>query len=176
MTNSMAKRNDKFFDDISNAAQQMFDAIGTNHFTFFEANKAFSIPDVPVMPQAVIEKYDGVYVVASGDFPHARNWLCIAGLRRDVDKSLLPVYDLDPILFAIDSNGSPARSGVISYHQDFPGRTLPRTEYVNHRVDALCNSSNITFKRIEEAPPPILSALEHMFNKHKSTFFPNDYI
>jgi hypothetical protein len=167
----------QWFDDKTQAASKMWADVGKNNVNTYDIPDYQAHFQLPTQPQPAADKWAGVTVAVSGEAATGRDWLCICPYRVDEEKKTgEKVYDLDPVLMVIlDTNtGKPHPSGVAVFHQDFLGRTIPAPGFMGQPLDVsvsgLRQSFQIGVTSLQTAPPEVLSALQHMYNKFSSAF------
>ncbi|HDH04488.1 MAG TPA: hypothetical protein ENH01_02065 [Nitrospirae bacterium] len=135
--------------------------------------KIYKIDDLPkefigkdLLHPDVCSKCDTFVASVSGSHMEGREYMFIAGLRRD-SQGDDQVTDLDPIGMIYDlSTESPAPSGIAIFHGNFEGRTddvHSGTVSVNELKEKLIGG----VMSFEEAPKRFINAMHFVAKKYR---------
>ena len=166
---------ERWFEDKQQAAAKLWADIGSNNVKVYDIQDYQQKATAEVHPSKLLNKCTHVEVACSGDVSAGRDWMLIAPYRVDTDKNNEKCYDIDPTLFVLDTDtGTPHKSGVAAYHQDFTYRTsaiqgfeqstLPQT------VQSLRESLTTGVHPLESGSPQVLNALQFMHQKYGESF------
>ncbi len=159
------KKCGKPFSTCSEAIEKLIDDVPAGKVRTYDVS---SFPSgIDVFPDAHREKCSQFHVATSGA-PDGRDWMVIFPLRVDAKAEST---DIDPAIVVLDSSTRGAGpSGLVGYHQDYAGRTVPITgayDWHDHSktVEELREQVTTGMAPLEAAPPEVLSSLHHMANK-----------
>jgi hypothetical protein len=136
--------------------------------------------DFPHLPDA--HKLSKIIVATSGCVDSGHDFMVVCPYRvdkmRSDDGTWQPVHDIDPAIIVLDSDTkSLSPSGLVAFHQSFDGRTKSITgqgEITNYfkTVADLQAEVKTAAKVLSEAPPEVISALQHMAKKIQTMEWP----
>jgi len=159
------KKCGKPFSTCSEAIEKLIDDVPAGNVRTYDVS---SFPSgLDVFPDAYREKCSHFHVATSGA-PDGRDWMVICPSRIDPKAAST---DIDPAIVVLDSSSRGAGpSGLVGYHQDYAGRTLPITgayDWQDHSgtVERLREQITTGTAPLEAAPPEVLSSLHHMADK-----------
>ncbi len=154
------------------AAKKLYEDIRTgNVYTYTTAS--FNILQLTdVHPPDLLEKCVGVRVAVSGDATGNKVWMGVMPLRVDDvanTKDALELQgDMTVLLFAGDHT-TPAPSGIVAYHQGFPGQNVPLVQFSGVTRDEATEVLRLNLveekKDLRRADPQLLSTLRHTVDK-----------
>ena len=168
----------KWFEDKQGAFAQLHKDVGANNVKVYSVSDYASMPQLPVLPPALLDKCSHVEVAVSGEVPSGRDWMVIAPHRVDEDSGC-KVHDVDPILAVLESDtGVPSPSGVVALHQGFPGRTTDIDGIDCGNLDQTVGELRRTLETgvapLENGSQATLNALAHMYTKFNDQFGTGD--
>jgi hypothetical protein len=164
------------FADSRGAATKLFQDVGSNNVKVYDVLDYQGKVEIPVHQAALLSKWTHVSVAVSGDATTGKEWMVVAPYRVDSSKQTNDkCYDIDPVLFVLDSDtGTSHASGVVAYHQEYPGRTtlVPGYEQVTveHTVQFLRSKLITGMQPLDQAPPEVLESLQHMVQEFGFVF------
>ena len=115
----------------------------------------------------VCSKCDTFVASVSGSYEENREYMFLAGLRRDCEGDD-QVTDIDPIGMVYDlSTQSPAPSGIVVFHGNFEGRTKPIYCSTAISVKELRERLSNNVMSFEEAPKRFKNAMHFVARKYQ---------
>ena len=117
----------------------------------------------------VCSKCDTFVACVSGSHVDGREYMFIAGLRKDHEDGY-QVTDIDPIGMVYDLEiQSPAPSGIALFHGNFQGRTEIDYSNTTITVDSLKQQLGDEMMTFANAPKRFTNAIHYVANKYKSS-------
>ena len=165
----------KLINDHKEAAERFISEVGSNSVRCYDINSFQSSVIPSVYPASYLDKCTSMYVAVSGT-QSVLDWMVFCPYRVDKNvKSGILVHDIDPLIVTLDSSQQPSPVGIIGYHQNFPGRTVPITGYA---LSDYATSVNDLRKQLitglaplGNTPEPVKYALHHMAEHFSKTKF-----
>jgi len=136
--------------------------------------KIYQLDDLPkefvgkdLLHPDLCSKCDTFVAAVSGSHEENREYMFIAGLRRDCEGDN-QVTDIDPIGMVYDlSTQSPDPSGIVVFHGNFEGRTEEVYYSTAISVKELKEKLNNSVLSFEEAPKRFKNAMHFVARKYK---------
>jgi hypothetical protein len=166
--NAMAKKKEVQIPIPSGVIQRVKNEVKGDNVTVIK----FNINDIPIEFMSLLhpdvkKKSTCAYLAVSGCPEDGLNYAFL-GFER-VDKNDI---DLDPIVMAYDlETGSPAPSGVATYHGKFTERTVPiSAQYGSMSVAQIVQAIKTEKMPFSKAPPKLTTAMGWVANKYRKHY------
>jgi len=139
-----------------------------------DAVKTYQIDNLPeefigkdLLHPDVCSKCDTFVVAVSASHVEDREYMFMAGLRRDCEGDS-QVTDIDPIGMVYDSSThSPAPSGIAIFHGNFEGRTEEVYSSTAISVKKLREKLSKNVMSFKEAPKRFINAMHYVAKKYR---------